>query len=84
MIGNKILEEYEKGNSVILNQPMARGLLHDSDLQEVILLDTFSKIKKFDASISSLSLTLPPVVPEMVQQRLAEMFFEDIGFDALC
>jgi len=46
---------------------MARGLLHDSDLQEIIWQDTFSKIKKFDATISSLSLTTPPVVPDMVQ-----------------
>jgi hypothetical protein len=46
---------------------MARGLLHDSDLQEIIWQDQFAKIKKFDASISSLSLTVAPVVPDMVQ-----------------
>jgi hypothetical protein len=61
---------------------MARGLLHDSDLQEIIWQDQFSKIKKFDASISSLSLTVAPVVPDIVQQRLGELVFEDMGFDA--
>jgi hypothetical protein len=61
---------------------MARGLLHDSDLQEIIWQDQVSKIKKFDASISSLSLTVAPVVPDIVQQRLGELVFEDMGFDA--
>ncbi len=83
LVGNKILDEYEKGNQVVLGQPMARGLLHDSDLQEIIWQDQFQKIKKFDASISSLSLTVAPVVPDIVQQRLGELVFEDLGFDAL-
>ena len=28
-------------------------------------------------------MTVAPVVPDLVQQRLGELVFEDIGFDAL-
>jgi actin-related protein len=78
------LDEYDKGNQVTLQYPLARGLLHDSDAQSTIWTDYFSKLKKFDASISSLSLTMAPVIPDIVQKRLSELVFEDLGFDALC
>ena len=45
---------------------MARGMLHDPELQVQVWQEAFSKNKKFDASLSSLSLTVQPVVPEMV------------------
>lgn len=67
IIGNKILEEFEKGQPVILEQPLARGLLHNIETQAIIWRDSFQKLKKFDASLSSLSLTVAPVVPDMVQ-----------------
>ena len=64
--GNKIYEEFEKGAQVIVEQPLARGLLHDKELQATIWREAFAKVRKFDASVSSLSLTVPPVVPDMV------------------
>lgn len=32
--------------------------------------------------MSCLCLTLPPIVPDIVQNRLAEIVFEDFEFDA--
>jgi hypothetical protein len=66
VIGSKVLDEFEKGTSMVLEQPMARGMLHDPELQVQVWQEAFSKNKKFDASLSSLSLTVQPVVPEMV------------------
>jgi len=69
---------------VIMEHAMARGLLFDSDLQATLWREGFSKIKKFDSSQSCLSLALAPILPDIVQQRLGEMIFEDFGFDAYC
>ena len=41
IVGNKILEEYEKGSSIVLKQPLARGLLHDIETQAIIWRDAF-------------------------------------------
>lgn len=33
VIGSKVLDEFEKGNSMVLEQPIARGMLYDPELQ---------------------------------------------------
>jgi actin-related protein len=45
----------------------------------------FTKIggKKLDESESCLCLTVPPIIPDIMQSRIAEVVFEDFQFDAL-
>ena len=50
LIGNKIYDEMEKGGIVLLEHPIVRGLLHDSDMQITLWREGFAKLKKFDAS----------------------------------
>ncbi len=40
----------EKGGIVLLEHPIVRGLLHDSDMQNALWREGFTKLKKFDAS----------------------------------
>ena len=90
-IGNKLRDELEKGTSHIqVTNPLIRGLLHDSDLETQIWSQCFQKCfssvpgsKKPDERSSCLCLTVPPVMPDMVQNRLLEVIFEDFEFDAL-
>ena len=63
---NEIFDEFEKGNSLVLQNALARGLLHDSDLQLVIWRETLNKIKKFDASKSCLILAMQPLLPDII------------------
>ncbi|CDW72015.1 UNKNOWN [Stylonychia lemnae] len=82
--GNKLFEELENGHSNMqITYPIIRGLLHDSDLETVIWKQIFSKFKKMEERASCLALTLPPVLPDIVQNRLAEIVFEDFEFDGL-
>ena len=60
-----------------------RGLLHDSDIETVVWKQVFSKFKKLEERASSLSLALPPIIPDIVLNRYAELVFEDFEFDAL-
>lgn len=74
-----------------LVHPQVRGLLQDSDLQSNIwrqALESTFKLKPSNANYqesdlvekikeSSLSLTLQPLCPSAVQQRYAEVVFED-------
>jgi actin-related protein len=67
-VGNKAWEELEAGNSNMqVTYPMVRGLLHDSDLETVIWKQIFSRFKKLEERASCLALTIPPVVPDIVQ-----------------
>ena len=83
-IGNKLWDELEGGRSgVQVTYPVIRGLLHDSDIETVIWKQIFSKFKKLEERSSCLALTLPPVLPDLVQHRVAELAFEDFEFDGL-
>jgi len=67
-IGNKLWEELENGHSNIqVTYPLIRGLLQDSDIETVIWKQIFSRFKKFEEKNSCLALSLPPVLPELVQ-----------------
>ena len=82
--GNKLFEELENGhNNMQITYPIIRGLLHDSDLETVIWKQIFSKFKKMEERASCLAMTLPPILPDIVQNRFAEIVFEDFEFDAL-
>jgi len=84
-IGNKLRDEQDKGgeHQIAVTYPIIRGLLHDSDLESVIWKQEFARFgKKFDERVSCLVLTVPPVIPDVVQERLAEVVFEDFEFDA--
>jgi len=82
-IGQKLWDELEAGHpNISITHPIIRGLLHDSDLESLIWKQCFQRIKKFDEKSSCLSLALPPVLPDVVEQRLFEMVFEDFEFDA--
>lgn len=48
--GNKIIDEFDKGNSVFVEHTMARGLFHNTDAMTGLWREAFSKIKKFDAT----------------------------------
>ena len=78
-VGNKLTDELDRGGTQILvSRPLTRGILHDSDLQSVIWKKLFQQFgKKFDERSSCLCLTGPPLIPELVQERLAELVFED-------
>ncbi len=83
-VGNKLWEELENGHSNIqVTYPIIRGLLQDSDIETVIWKQIFSRFKKLEERASCLALTLPPIIPELVQNRFAEVTFEDFEFDAL-
>ena len=83
-VGNKLWEELENGHSNIqVTYPIIRGLLQDSDIETVIWKKIFSRFKKLEERASCLALTLPPIIPELVQNRFAEVTFEDFEFDAL-
>ena len=83
-VGNKLLEELENGHSNIqITYPLIRGLMQDSDIETVIWKQIFSRFKKLEEKASCLALSLPPIVPEVVQKRFAEVAFEDFEFDAL-
>lgn len=43
----------------------------------------FSKFKKLEERASCLAMTLPPVLPDIVSNRITEIVFEDFEFDAL-
>lgn len=76
--GNKLLEELENGHpNIQLTYPIIRGLLHDSDIETVIWKQIFSRFKKLEERVSCLCLTLPVIMPEIVQNRFAEVAFED-------
>lgn len=62
---------------------MIRGLLHDSDLQEMLWKQAFSSIGGVSPSDSCLCLAISPFAPNEIKERIAEMAFEDLGFDAL-
>ena len=62
---------------------MIRGLLHDSDLQEMLWKQAFSSIGGITPSDSCLCLALSPFAPTEIKDRIAEIAFEDLGFDAL-
>jgi len=62
---------------------MIRGLLHDSDLQEVIWKQAFASIGGVSPSDSCLCLAISPFAPTEIKERFAQMAFEDLGFDAL-
>lgn len=83
-IGNKLRDELEKGAAHLqITNPLIRGLLHDSDLETMLWKQCFSKYgRKFDEKVSCLCLTVPPVIPDIVQNRLLEVVFEDLSFDA--
>jgi actin-related protein 6 len=83
-LGNKLWEELENGHpNLQVTYPVIRGLLHDSDIETVIWKQVFSKFKKLEERASCLALTLPPLLPDIVQTRFAEIVFEDFEFDAL-
>ncbi|TNV84523.1 hypothetical protein FGO68_gene9447 [Halteria grandinella] len=83
-VGNKLWDELEGGHANIqVTYPMVRGLLHDSDVETVIWKQIFSRFKKLEERASCLALTLPPILPEIVQTRFTEVAFEDFEFDAL-
>lgn len=83
-VGNKLFEELENGHSNIqLTYPVIRGLLQDSDIETIIWKQVFTKFKKLEERVSCLALTIPPIMPEIVQARFAEVAFEDFEFDAL-
>ena len=66
LLGNRISDELEKGNLVLTEHPVVRGLLQDSDMQALLWKEGFAKFKKFDASQSCLALSLAPILPDMV------------------
>ena len=83
-IGNKLLDEMENGHTNIqITYPLIRGLLQDSDIETVIWKQIFSRFKKLEERASCLALSLPPVLPEIVENRFLEVAFEDFEFDAL-
>jgi len=57
-------------------------LLQDSDIETVIWKQIFSRFKKLEERASCLALTLPPIIPDIVESRLTEIVFEDFEFDA--
>ncbi len=63
--------------------PMIRGLLHDSDLQEMLWKQSFAQLGGVSPPDSCLCLSVSPFVPAEIKQRYAEMAFEDLRFDAL-
>lgn len=88
-VGNEIIEKLEKGqNTIILNFPLARGLLHDSDAETIVWKQCMSQMKKrkknkmTEESESCFCLATPPVVPDIVMERYGEMIFEDFSFGA--
>eukprot|EP00826_Nyctotherus_ovalis_P037185 TRINITY_DN3377_c0_g4_i4.p1 TRINITY_DN3377_c0_g4~~TRINITY_DN3377_c0_g4_i4.p1 ORF type:complete len:278 (-),score=116.02 TRINITY_DN3377_c0_g4_i4:338-1171(-) len=62
---------------------MIRGLLHDSDLQEMLWKQAFASLGGVSPSDSCLCLAFSPFAPNEIKERVAEMAFEDLGFDAL-
>ena len=86
-IANKLRDELDRGSrhNIAITNPIVRGLWHDTDMLSVIWKQEFTKIggKKFDESESCLCLTVPPVIPDMVQTRIGEIVFEDFQFNAL-
>lgn len=67
-----------------MTHPIIRGLLHDSDLQQILWKQEFSKSfgKRFEEKQSCLMMTVQPNLPDIVQERLCQMVFEDFEFDA--
>ena len=63
---------------------MIRGLLHDSDLQHILWKQEFTKSfgKRFDERSSCLVQTVQPNLPDIVQERLCQLVFEDFEFAA--
>lgn len=60
-LGNKLREELEKGaQNMQITHPIVRGLLQDSNLQNILFKHEFSKTfgKKFDERQSCLCLTV--------------------------
>lgn len=83
-VGNKLWDEMEGGHANMqITYPIVRGLLHDSDVETVIWKQIFSRFKKLEERASCLALTLPPILPDIVQTRFTEVTFEDFEFDAL-
>jgi hypothetical protein len=50
-----------------ITYPMVRGLLHDSDVETVVWKQVFARFKKLEERVSCLALTLPPILPDIVQ-----------------
>ena len=63
--------------------PMIRGLLYDSDLQEMLWKQAFVQLGGVSPHDSCLCVSCSPFVPYEIKERFAEMAFEDLGFDAL-
>jgi len=83
-VGNKLFEELDNGHTNMqITYPIIRGLLQDSDIETVIWKQIFSRFKKLEERVCSLALSLPPILPDIVQNRLAEVVYEDFEFDAL-
>jgi actin-related protein len=80
-LGNKLRDEFDKGFEHAINatNPIVRGLLHDTDALGALWKAEFAKVggKKFEESESCLCITVPPIMPDLVQNRLAELVFED-------
>jgi len=62
---------------------MIRGLLHDSDLQEMLWKQAFVLLGGLSPHDSCLCISFSPYVPYEIKERYAQMAFEDLGFDAL-
>ena len=69
---------------VSVTHPQVRGLLQDSDLQQILWKQEFSKLlgKKFDEKKHCLAMTVQPNLPDVVQERYLEVVFEDMEFDS--
>jgi actin-related protein 6 len=52
-------------------------------VETLIWKQCFGNIKKFEEDTSCLCLSVPPIVPDIVEQRILEVVFEDLQFDAL-
>lgn len=62
---------------------MIRGLLHDSDLQEMLWKQAFVHLGGVVPHDSCLCISCSPFVPYEIKERYAQMAFEDLGFDSL-
>ena len=86
-LGNKLREELDKGTQHLqVTHPIIRGLLQDSNLEHVLWKQDFAKSfgKRFDERQSCLVMTVQPNLPNVVQERLCQMVFEDLEFEACC
>ena len=84
IFGNKVVEEIESGKYNSRYQhivhPQNRGILQDSDMQSLIW-DNF--LKKEENVDRTLVMTRQPMLPGFVEERYAEVIFEDFNFKSL-